>query len=370
MKKADFSDELHEVLNTYTVDISYLRKYYKDTIETLNLARKTAQKIKNPRHMGDYLEDTLFSLLRAIVPQKYAIAKGYIINESSAISKEQDLIIYDTSLGAPLYRTEKIEYIPAEAALASIEVKSDLKLSELRKSIINCVSAKKLLHQDFDFKDSEEKRHFYCIFAYSSSPLKKNFFKELNSLVSDIPESLRPNLIFILNLGLYLPTTGGEIQMGLSDIQQCDEPYKLFENQKCRDLDVQIFLLYFGLIIEHCFHQSQHRKPVNYIQYVIRPVIWQQRIEENGSNALAKSTMKYVNKNQSLQLPNGGKALPSYTEDCPDCGIQYRFYAPPVTSKGNLERMNSSFATEGILQLPKTMLHRCTCGKQFRIQEK
>src|SRR5690606_31777476 len=148
-------------------DLDFLTDWYSSIINEIENSRIQSSKIKHPRHLGDHLEDGIKKVLEKILPKRFELTKGFAINHTSAKSKEQDLLIYDSQFGAPFAKTENTDYLPIEIISSSIEVKSNLNLSELRKSILNCISLKKLNYPNYNIAE-KERFPFYAIFAYSS----------------------------------------------------------------------------------------------------------------------------------------------------------------------------------------------------------
>jgi hypothetical protein len=70
------------------------------------------------------------------------LANGFGINQWTTISKEQDVIIYDRDLSPIVIDEKNCKYIPQYVIVSSIEIKSNLTKTELKKSILNCISIK------------------------------------------------------------------------------------------------------------------------------------------------------------------------------------------------------------------------------------
>lgn len=364
MKKKDFPKLLHEELNSYKINLNFINEWYKEIINSLFSIKKRAIEIKHPRHLGDFLEDEILKILSCLFPQKYIIDKGFLLNHFSAISKEQDILIIDPSLGSSICKTESIGYYPIESAMVSIEVKSNLDLTELRKCILNCISAKKLNYDNFNYEDKNHTRLFYSIFAYTSSNKISSFQKELESITKDIPEVLRPNMIFILDQGLFLPKHNEHITLDLKTIQTVLYSYGLIENTE--ELAPQNFVLFFSILIEHAFHQSKERKPTPYTQYVTTPSIWKQQIDKTRDKNIPIE--KYINK-YSLWSDDNHELYAMYDEICPKCKTEYTFYNLPPASKQKKEELIKTFEKEGFLKCPKNKRFKCNCGEDILIKD-
>lgn len=354
------------LVNTYSVDLKFVNSWYQEIVNSLKLIKSKSSRIKHPRHLGDFLENELIKILRKLLPQKYLIDKGFLINNFSAFSQEQDVLIVDTSLGSAICKMDTAGYYPIESVLASIEVKSNLDLSELRKCFVSCTSAKKLPFPPFNFDDAPDKRLFYSIFAYTSSCKQKSFQTELDSCLDLTPEALRPNLIYILDQGLYFPTSSGTIYLDLETIQKVQEGFQIIPNNANPDAEPQNFYLLLSKIIEHTLNQSRQRKPVNYSSYSLTPTMWRASIEK--SRDASTPPKKFINKHTRWSNEHGGELLVIYEESCPKCKVSQRFYVLPPGTKKSRTKLEEDLNEKGCVPLPKSKKVTCRCGESYEVK--
>ena len=91
-----------------------------------------------------YKERTLRELIEFIVPYKYKITDGYIINSSDETSTQCDLILFD-KLNTPLIEFgNRFQFIPVECVVAIGEVKSTLTKSEFIETVIKLSKNKQI----------------------------------------------------------------------------------------------------------------------------------------------------------------------------------------------------------------------------------
>lgn len=81
--------------------------------------------------VGTYRENLLQNVLRKHLPERYHVATGFIYGCTTQL----DILIYDRLEYAPLFREGDLVVIPANAARAVIEVKTNLTAEETRKSL-------------------------------------------------------------------------------------------------------------------------------------------------------------------------------------------------------------------------------------------
>lgn len=367
MNKNDFKKGMFDALNSYSVDLKFVNSWYQEIVNSLKLIKSKSAGIKHPRHLGDFLENELISILRKLLPQRYLIDKGFLINNFSAFSQEQDILIVDTSLGSPICKTDAAGYYPIESVLSSIEVKSNLDLAELRKCFVSCASAKKLPFPPFHFDDAPDKRLFYSIFAYTSSCKQKSFQAELDSCLELTPEALRPNLIYILDQGLYFPTKSGTIHYDLEIIQKVDDGYRIIPNNANPEAEPQNFYLLLSNMIEHTLSQSGQRKPVNYSSYSLTPTMWRASIEKSRGTSVP--IKKFINKYTKWSSEHGEELLVIYEENCPECKVAQKFYVLPPGTKKSRTKLAENLKEQGCAPLPKSKKFTCSCGKSYEIKE-
>jgi hypothetical protein len=91
--------------------------------------------------VGNYKESILRNLLSSTLPKKYEVSTGFIIasdKEGKILkSKQIDIIIWDSTNYAPIFRDGEFVVVPPEACSAIIEVKSKLNSKELHDSLLN-----------------------------------------------------------------------------------------------------------------------------------------------------------------------------------------------------------------------------------------
>lgn len=91
--------------------------------------------------VGNYKESILRSLISNILPRRYEVSTGFILasdREGKLIKSRQiDIIIWDSTNYAPIFRDGDFVIVPPESCSAVIEVKGKLTAKELKKSLLN-----------------------------------------------------------------------------------------------------------------------------------------------------------------------------------------------------------------------------------------
>ena len=124
---------------------AYLVNVYRRISETIKTRSKGSRLVNHALETGLSNEEILRDTLREILPRKYGIAKGKIVNASGAMSRQCDIIVYDV-LNCPniFVDSNKNQILPIEGVYAVIEVKTQLTHARLAESFENIWSLKNL----------------------------------------------------------------------------------------------------------------------------------------------------------------------------------------------------------------------------------
>ncbi|XFA99658.1 DUF6602 domain-containing protein [Candidatus Izemoplasma sp. B36] len=123
--------------------MSYLREIFR--VREDNLKRLFKIKISHNPSDGRFREDLIKTILD-IVPQKYNVSNGFIIDTQGNLSNEMDLIIFD-DIYVPKFFMETYSVIPIESVVAVVQIKTKLDSTKLKNAIINLNSIDKLTPQ-------------------------------------------------------------------------------------------------------------------------------------------------------------------------------------------------------------------------------
>ena len=114
-------------------------EYYRlKAAELLNELSQVRTFIK--RHgptIGILTEEILRNFLATYLPKGISVEQGFIIGDDGTLSKQIDILIYDSQLFAPLYRINNIVVVPSASVLAIVEVKTTVKNAKFFHDIIN-----------------------------------------------------------------------------------------------------------------------------------------------------------------------------------------------------------------------------------------
>ena len=114
------------------------------TFETVlnNVSSKMISDLEEVRQMlshggskGSALEDSVAGLLRRFLPDQFLVTSGFAVDASGKLSPQQDVLIVLNDRLGPLSTYGGFGVFPIENVFASIEVKAQLTVENLRSSI-------------------------------------------------------------------------------------------------------------------------------------------------------------------------------------------------------------------------------------------
>lgn len=178
------------------------------------IARRLQDEFKNTSAIishsgvkGTFREDSLKKYLREIVPNKYSIGTGIVVDANEKQSRQQDFLLYDAFSSPSFLKGETDVVIPVESVYGTIEIKSTLTKESLLQSIENARSVKTLymnLLKSNAFQLTGTNYIYSSIFAYTTDTSLETITENFRTATSDIPLDERVSTICILDKGIIL----------------------------------------------------------------------------------------------------------------------------------------------------------------------
>jgi len=166
---------------------------------------------------GTEREVPVQEFFRSHLPATYSVAKGEVVDLRDSKSPQLDLMIYDRLRNHAFYSGDS-QILPAEALLASIEVKTRLDRGEMAKSVRAAKNLRSLRPFKLRLSDVRERgeradehaRYFHCIFAYETDLAEDNWLSKEFLRVGDVAaeEGVDEGVvdrIYVANRGLIHP---------------------------------------------------------------------------------------------------------------------------------------------------------------------
>jgi hypothetical protein len=125
------------------------------------------------------------NLLRPYLNPSMDICTGIATDSDGNHSDQIDIIVFDKGIVPPFLLNEGEGIIPIESVLATVEVKSELNSTEVRKAVNNARSVKLLkpFFAEIRKADATNKSPLCCLFAYSSDLSTKSERERLQPIV-------------------------------------------------------------------------------------------------------------------------------------------------------------------------------------------
>jgi len=130
-------------VDNFITDLERAKSVYED------VSKKN--KLIHSGEFGAYKERTLGELIEFIIPFKFNITDGYVINSSDETSTQCDLILYD-KLNTPLIEFgNRFQFIPVESVVAIGEVKSTLTKNEFIETMVKLAKNKQICKPSVEY---------------------------------------------------------------------------------------------------------------------------------------------------------------------------------------------------------------------------
>lgn len=170
---------------------------------------------KNEGVKGARVENEVRKFLLEFLPDKYKYGSGIVIDSSGGEcdrSKQEDILIIDKFFNPKLFLDEEPTVYPVEVIYCGIEVKTSTDETSLKNAIENIASLKRLnyIKEPVTFTRSngviwsETTKPLGVIFSFETKIRNaETLLKHFNDGIKEIEKENRPDLICILNRGLF-----------------------------------------------------------------------------------------------------------------------------------------------------------------------
>lgn len=112
-----------------------------------------AKEIDHAQLSGESREHALMTQLRKYLPQRVAVDRGFVIDANGGTSKQQDVVIYDRTVGA-VFEINSVKYYPCEIVIAVGEVKADISSSARLADALEKIRSVKQLDRSYEGRNN------------------------------------------------------------------------------------------------------------------------------------------------------------------------------------------------------------------------
>lgn len=214
-------------------------------------------------------ELVLKELLSQYLPAKVSVGSGIVIDSEGRMSKEVDLVIYD-SLNTPfiLNYSDKV-LIPIECVYAVIEVKSSLRKSEIMSAGENIKSIKNMKKSAYIqrapnetlYENHGQRLNYFpvlgLVFSYTSATSLQSLCKNIRELDGKVKDTEKIDTVCVLDKGVISNDnkTSGKIDVTNS-----------VDSDRCY-IETEKTLLLFYILLMHIIPQVKMH-PIKMTSYI------------------------------------------------------------------------------------------------------
>lgn len=266
-----------------------LKKVYETFKEQLLMAGNVSNFLINNSNInasGNQVEGSVRTFLKQFLPDRVNITQGHIVDIDAKISYQQDILISDNLYSKHLIKTlDGTEFLPYESIFATGEVKKTLSVKYLQSAVKSIKHTKqkltrrnlppdvfqvgtKLIKTENKYTSGDYANPLFTfMFSLDFSKLDERTKIE-NYLRQQTDWSILPNLIVILNQGLYLLVDKEKVNKGELEIKLypefCKDKSKVFWIFLQLDSELNLAYMIF-LLLQHI--NDTFLDKVSYLQY-------------------------------------------------------------------------------------------------------
>jgi hypothetical protein len=166
---------------------------------------------------GQENEQVLGRILRALVPGRYGIGSGLVIDSEGGCSRQIDLIVYDQADEPTVLAQTTQLLFPVENVRAAIEVKTTVEGEDVKAAGRNAAALRALAPA---VEQGNGGRHpLYVLLGYHAGQRPETIARHLQELAVDE----RPDIVCIVNAGIFgeasapgHPPVRGALEVGVT----------------------------------------------------------------------------------------------------------------------------------------------------------
>ncbi|MFC7472736.1 DUF6602 domain-containing protein [Dankookia sp. GCM10030260] len=190
----------------------YLNKRFANAVNQFGIHLKNTASINHRGNKGAAREQELRNFFDKNLPDKFSVSQGEAVDLLGSSSQQFDLLIYDNTINFP-FSNDAVSILPAEAVLATVEIKSKLTAEEIKKCIDSSRKLRKLKPFGRELAGSnvgdavknkpKQCRYFHCVFAYETNIVEKNWKDKEFSRITDLAaDEHLVDMVYVLNRGI------------------------------------------------------------------------------------------------------------------------------------------------------------------------
>jgi hypothetical protein len=185
--------------------MSIVNEYWAGVLQRLEVEVNVfAQLVAHEGEKGRENEAVMARILEALVPQRYGIGSGLLIDVHNHYSHQTDIVVYDQSdEPAVLAQTTQIPF-PVESVLACVEIKTTLRGPDIADCLAKARDMRSGLVPARAHPD-QSTHPLFVVLAYSGGLKPGTIVKKF----MEADDAARPDLVCIVEQGVLLGAAGG-----------------------------------------------------------------------------------------------------------------------------------------------------------------
>lgn len=180
---------------------------FKNSEKSLQYNLKSTEFPYHPVAKGDVAEDTWRTLLEKVLPSRFSVGTGFVIDAHNQVSGQIDCIIYDNVYTPTFWGDKDYRFVPVESVHAVFEIKQKISLTYLREASKKIESVRALHRTSTSYRASGNveapKPLIHIIggilatkFNYKHGPNSKHFLKTIENILN---QDTQKNIDIILS---------------------------------------------------------------------------------------------------------------------------------------------------------------------------
>ena len=131
--------------------------------------------IPHAAETGRLVEQLIRSELKKVLPEKIAVADGFVVDAEGRASRQMDIILYDKLNTPRIFSSDGAQMFPVETTYAAGEIKTKLDRTSLRDAFEKCSSYKSLVRKAY-FEPNRPIQTKFCLFGREQENWQSIFF--------------------------------------------------------------------------------------------------------------------------------------------------------------------------------------------------
>jgi hypothetical protein len=177
-------------------------------VKEFGIALKKTGSINHQGNKGSAREETLRAFFKERLPTRYAVTEGEVVDLYGCTSPQMDLMFYDQGVDFAL-NADSTSILPAEALLASVEVKSLINQTEISKSVEAARKLRTLMPfgkplggTDVGSPTRKTARYYHSVFAYGTDLTSDNWLeKEAKRFLNSCKDDHLIDAVYVVERG-------------------------------------------------------------------------------------------------------------------------------------------------------------------------